>query len=288
VINVLAARLSAQQRNLILFAIASFMVAAAGVSAYFYDYQNDWVTTFQPAAQLMLHGQLNSAESGIFNPPWAMVLIAPFSVIPARIGSALIAAMTVAAWLLAARKMQASPLSLGLVLLMPHFRTMVYTSNLDWLVMLGLAVSPAWGLPMVLAKPQAGLAVAAFWIIKARKEGGLWKVAELLQPLIVCTVMAWLIGGPQLFNLSFGSITSVPWNQSFFPWSVLPGLLLLGWAIYKDKQKMAVLAGPMLAPYVGYYSWPVAALGVASSPYDNLVLVVFLMITYVTMHIGHY
>lgn len=281
----LYSNLDSRWKNLAMFAAAITLAAVAGISAYLLNYTNDWIRVFRPAALAFLRGELRPAEYGLFNFPWTCLFTAPLALLPARIGSACVAGLTVLAGLFAARRMRANLFAVALIAAMPHTTMMIMTGNVDWLVLLGAALPPAWGLPLVLVKPQIGLAIAVYWFVVAWQQGRWQALGRLLLPLAGCMLITWLVGGQDAYNMTVGDIAAVPWNQSFFPWSFPIGLLLLGWAIVSQQARLALLAGPLLAPYVGFYSWPVALMGTAKKPHDTLALIMFLMFTYQTMHI---
>jgi hypothetical protein len=76
-----------------------------------------------------------------------------------------------------------------------------------------------------------------------------------------------------------GSVLSVPAKSSapfnFWPWLILPGLILLVWAMRTGRLTGAGLATGLVTPYLAFYSWSGAmVLAGAETPWLAVTLTV--------------
>jgi hypothetical protein len=122
------------------------------------------------------------------------------------------------------------------------------------------------GMIFLLAKPQIGAFVAFFWVLEAWRQGKWIQVLKTVAPVAILTILSVLIFHltPQNFNIS--GLISAPHNTSLWPGSLLIGLPLLVYALRNRKQGFALMATPLLSPYIAPQSWSIAMLGLI--PYE--------------------
>ena len=177
----------------------------------------------------------------------------------------MIAVVGLFAYTLVAIKMMTKPILIALFLTNPFLLEGLRNGNIDWMVPLGFLLPPQWGLFLVLAKPQIGLAVAVFWFIEAARSGGVRQVVTTFAPVTLALFASVVIYGP--WPLGGLGLPGVSWDFSLWPYSIPIGMALLIDAIQKRNIRPAVTAGPFLAPYVSIPGWSVALLGLDGLPF---------------------
>jgi hypothetical protein len=217
----------------------------------------DWPLNFRLAALELLHLKSPYTIGGFYNPPWALLPLIPFAVLPERTGGFLISFMTLLSYGYVAHRMGAKPLTLGLMLVSPPALMAANNANIEWLVVLGFILPPQIGLFFILMKPQIGIGLALFWLVQAYRRGRIKEVIKVFAPVTVAFLISFLLFG--LYPVKGLSLTpaneTIGWNMSAWPLSLMFGLPLLIYSIRKQKQNLSISAGPMLSPYVGGYSW---------------------------------
>jgi len=135
-----------------------------------------------------------------------------------------------AAWLL-------SPLTLG----------MFWQRNIDWMIVVGLAVTPAWAWMFLPAKLHLGIAAL---IANVRHD---WNARALAILAIVATGTTLMV-----FDRDSARLLAGDWNgATLWPWTIAPGLLI-AW-LYPGPVGL-VAASCFLFPYIGKYSFALATL----------------------------
>ncbi len=223
----------------------------------------DWRDVFLPSIHKLFQGE-NPYGSGLYNPPWVLVLLSPLALFPVRLSAALACVLNFVVYGAIAYRLGAKPLALAAFLISPLVMYNGYDGNLDWFPTLGLLMPPQIGLFFVLAKPQIGIGVAAFWAVEAWRKGG-WKEAlRVFAPVSIAFLLSFGVYG--LWPINGLWMSQHTHNASLFPWSIPLGLSLLAWAIWRRKFWYSVMAGPFLAPYLMLHSYAPAqlALGINS------------------------
>lgn len=222
-----------------------------------------WVTFFQPAAlHMAAGGNPYYAYGAVFNPPWVLLPLIPLAWLPAVFGQTVLALASAVGMYVAARRLGASRLVSAIMLLLPGMVKQYISINFDWLAPIGLLLPPWLGLFFVMAKPQLGVGVAIYWLVRAWQRGGLVRVALTFAPVGLAGLISLALYGPWFVNMDpAGRLAVMPWNFSLFPWSIPLGLLLIALAIRRRFPGLSLLGGALLSPYMAYYSWVAATLG---------------------------
>lgn len=232
----------------------------------------DWQHAFSPAARALLHGS-TPYRYDVHNPPWALALLMPFVAdVHAGRGALFVAALAVYA--LVAVTVGARPVALGLWLTCPPLLHTLLHGNIEWMVFIGLVLPPRWGLFFVLIKPQVAGAIALWWAVEAWREGGWHAVFALLWPVTLAFAVSVLVFGA--WYAGSVDMRAQWWNASLWPWSIVPGAVLLGWSLYARNWRAALAASPMLSPYVLLHAWSGAVLATIHDTRLLLVVVAFL------------
>lgn len=227
----------------------------------------DWYTTYYPACRAVLAGRSPYDLETFYNPPWSLLPLLPLALLPPRAGHALyLAVMVVSLWAVA-RRLGASRLGALLCLCTPPAANLILTANLDWLVLAAVLVPPRWGLLLALVKPQAGAALAVYWLAEAWRAGGVRQVVSVSAPVALA-----LLGSVALYgawwetrsaeHLALGFNAALP-----FPLGATLGIALLVWSLRRGEPGGAVAASPFFAPYAALHSWTGAMTALARRPF---------------------
>src|SRR4030042_4627603 len=218
----------------------------------------DWAGAFRPATLEFMVGHSPYTVEGFFNPPWLLILFIPMALLPVKISSLILINIGLLSYLIILYKLKIRPIFGLIFLLFPTTLSVLYTGNLEWLVMLGFLLPPQIGLFFVLIKPQAGIAMAIYWLIVSPH-----KIKTFL-PVFLAFLISIILYRDWLSLLVIrGNKTGYygTYDISFFPYLVPLGLALLIVSIRKHKEGFAYMASPFLAPYVGAISYTVVLLG---------------------------
>lgn len=221
-----------------------------------------WGGMFRPAAlTLAAGGNPYFATGGFFNPPWVLLPLVPLAFQPAVVGQVMLAVACAVGLYVGARRLGASRLASAAVMLLPSTVFMYGYVNLDWLAPIGLLLPPWLGLFFVLAKPQLGLGIAAYWLALAWRRGGPVGIVLTFGPLAAAGLLSVRLYGPWFLATNPARLTAAGWSLTFWPWTVPIGLLLIVVAIRRRFPGLALFGGALLSPYMAFYSWTAAALG---------------------------
>ena len=247
----------------ILFSIAAYL---------FIPDPFEWNDVFRPASLSLLAGQSPYQNPRFLNPPWLLIPILPFAVLPPRIGSSLFIAASIFIYIFTAYRMGARRFTFLLLLFSYPFLLSLWRAQIDCLVMLGFILPPPIGIFLVATKPQIGYALILYWAWEAWSKKRWIGLAELFLPVTFAFLISFAMYG---FWPGRGSqVFSGMMNTSFFPQSIPIGLVLLVMAFRLKSMRWAMAASPFLSPYVPAYSWSVALLALAPFPLELAVAVI--------------
>jgi hypothetical protein len=233
---------------------------------FFIPYSPDW-DAFQPAAIDLISGHnpyTRTDEFGFFNPPWALLPIVPFAVLPGRLGAAGVSVLGMFAFIFIAIRLKASPVQTVAIMLSAPVMACLYDVNIDWMVALGLIMPAQFGLFFVLVKPQAGLGIAVFWLFQALYRGGIKEAIRTFAPVTAAFLISFLLYG---FYPAHAVHVAWKWNLSLWPYAIPVGLILLFTAVRSRKINNAVVSSIFLAPYVSIQSYSIPLFGLLSKKY---------------------
>ncbi len=237
--------------------------------AFGYDYQ----TTFYQAARMVLGGQDPYLVPTFNNPPWALIPVMPFALLPESAATLLFFVLNVFLYALVAYKLRAKPLAFFAFMLSAPVIYGLYRLNIDALVLVGFILPAPIGLFLVLMKPQMGFVMALLWLLKAWKSGGFRGVAVTFGPLVLAYALSFLVFGNWITGRQ-PALTGAIWNTSLWPWSIPVGLALLFFSLRDLREDCARAASPFLSPYLAYYSWAGALTALFERKYLLVIVVV--------------
>jgi hypothetical protein len=224
----------------------------------------DWHYTYRPATLAILRGENPySGEVLFFAPPWVVIPLIPFAVLPEDIGRSLFAVLSIGMFALIAYRLGAKPLGLLAFLLSAPVANGIQTGNVEWLVLLGLLLPPQIGLILLAIKPQSTLGVLLFYLVEAWRKGQLREVIAQFWPLAAVSLLSLLIYGLwPLRAREYGGYAG-EFNISLWPHSIPIGLTLLAIALRDRRRDAALIGSPFLSPYLVLVGWSGALAGLA-------------------------
>lgn len=243
-----------RQRSLLFIVV---LTAASGLAIWLANFPlADW-RYFLLAAQRPF---LPYATHGFYNPPWVMWFVWPLALpsISPDISAYLVRMLIVVVFVMLVHKRGGNLAVVLLTLTSAPVVAMIVSANVDWLLVLALlpGVERSLALPLLLIKPQIGLGVALVWLKAQWRSAGPRSLARFLLPLaVICLASFVVYGGWPLELLRAAELNQASWNlASFFPWGVLLGGSLLWKALKSEDEVLALLAMPLLTPYLAIYS----------------------------------
>jgi hypothetical protein len=238
----------------------------------------DFMLAFRPAVLNALKGESPYAVNTFFSPPWVLILVAPFTLLPVPIGMSLYWTMGSLSVFFSARILGSSIFTAFAILLTPQMLTSFYVGNNDWMVALGLILPPQIGIFFILSKLQLGLPVAFVLCIESFRKGGFREVIRVFLPLMIVSLLSIFIFQSELFHI--GDAAGKWWSIDHFPYLIPVGFVLLWHSIKSRNEKKAILVGPMIAPYISSISLPIAIMGLLPSKIDTLLAILGLWIVW--------
>jgi hypothetical protein len=236
----------------------SFILSILAIFYLLMDTGADWQGALLPACRELLAFRSPYDQFNFFNPAWALLPLLPLSFLPDKVGSVILSITNVMVFAYIAHRLKARPLIVILIATLPP---VLYSTNIDWMVALGLIMPPQIGLFFVLVKPQVGVFIALFWFSQAARYG-VREVLRTFAPVTVAFILSFIVFG--FYPLKWVgqlSLLDNHWNIQIFPYGIPVGLVLIGTSLRNKQLGLSATAAPFLSPYSLMWSWPVAVLG---------------------------
>jgi hypothetical protein len=247
----------------------------------------DWTYYFQPAALKLLLFQSPYDIWGFPSPPWALLPMLPFAILPQALGRAgwFVLSLIMFAW--AIYRLGAKPIALAAFIGSPLVMHSLLNANIDWMVIFGFTLPPQIGLFFISVKPQMGSVVALFWLAEAWRKGRAREVARVFAPFTIVLLLSFVVFG--FYPLEWVTVeVDQWWNASLWPMSIPIGLTLAVAALYRRKIQFAMAASPLLSPYVLFhaYSGALSALAPYSVEMVTAVIGLWILVLMRGLHLG--
>jgi hypothetical protein len=97
---------------------------------------DDWLIFFKPATLALLGGQSPFTVDGYYTPPWLLVFLLPFSLLPEKLGVSFLFLTALGVYIFVGLKSGANPLTLLLFIFSPPVIYDLLLLNINWLVLL--------------------------------------------------------------------------------------------------------------------------------------------------------
>ena len=232
----------------------------------------DWDSTFRPAARMVLAGENPYTIATFRNVPWTILPLLPFAVLPEAFSGKVFFIANIFLYAFVAKKAGASTLGIIAFLLSPPVMYGLKMSNVDVLVLLGFTLPPTIGLFFILIKPQMGIMMFFFWLVKTLKRGGWKETLKTFAPVTITMVMAIVFFDYSPLQRSF-TLIDTNWNARLWPWALPLGLLFFATSVRNLTAEGAIAASPFLSPYLAYHSWAGALLALIKKDFELMVVV---------------
>ena len=252
---------------LLVLAVTTLLVGVILVAPYGID----WNRNIRPATLAFLHGENPYNIPEFLNPPWTLVLLAPFVLLPEPLGRAALFVVSLALLAVVLQWHKAIPLTAALYLTTPMALAMLQVGNLEAFVLFGLCLPLPFAALLLLVKPQVGLVPLALMVWIHFRDKGWRQTGAALTPAMVLLVLSFLAYGnwpmQALNGLNNGGISGHIW-----PLGVPTGFLCAYTAFRERIPGLALIASPLLSPHVSSHSW-LGALLAAVRRADHMVIV---------------
>jgi len=239
----------------------------------------DWSKTYRPAtlALLSIHNPYGldvAREAPFAAAAWGLLPLIPLALLPVKVGRAVLLLVSLISFAYSAKKLGANHVGITVFLLSPPVMHCLLNGNIEWIPILGFVLPPQIGLFFITVKPQAGFAVAIYWLFQAWREGGLRLVVKTFLPVSITLAISFVLFG----FWPFQSIQVLPiaqnFNASVWPASIPVGLALIVAAIRLKQPKWAMGASPCLSPYVLFHTWSSALVALSGQTLELAAAVV--------------
>jgi hypothetical protein len=214
-------------------------------------------TVFYHAGQALATGRpwdAYQSGSGFFNPPWIMVPMAAFTILPIRAAYGVFTLLGCAGYMTAFRRMGADWLDTMLLMASPWTFYGLLVGNIDWIVLLGCTLTPEAGVWLALLKPQLSALVYTDWLFRGIDQSW-WRYFSISGPVCIALAASWAL---HLWQ----PVGRLPWSWDIFPWGVPIGLLFGYLGLRRHDGRLALAAMPLISTYVAMHSWGVVLLPV--------------------------
>lgn len=270
--NTVAACLKTRRAATIVLALLSF-AAATLLLANRLPGGVDWAHFFQPAALKLLMFQSPYDIWGFPSPPWALLPMLPFAILPPAISRAgwFVLSLIMFAWSI--YRLGAKPIALAAFVGSPLVMHSLLNANIDWMVIFGFTLPPQIGLFFISVKPQMGSVVALFWLAEAWRKGRGREVARVFAPFTLVLLLSFAVYGFYPEDWVTEEI-GVWWNASLWPLSIPIGLTLAVAAVHRRRMQLAMAASPLLSPYVLFHAYSGALAALASYTVEMVTAVI--------------
>lgn len=246
-----------QHRMLAFAALGILFVAVAYLAAGLPT--ADFYVNFYEAGRAVIHGRSPYDAPAFSSAPWGVVPVVPFALLPPVPAHGLYFAASMFVLAYVAWRLKATPWTIAAMLLSPTAIGALLVGNLDPFVISGILFPPILGLLILLTKPQIGAGVALYYLIDFARTKRVLEGMKIFAPTVAALGLAlWLFPAWHTRALD---LPANPWNRSLFPFSVPLGLLLLWLALRNRNPYFALAAGPFLTPYLTFYSYLAAQIG---------------------------
>lgn len=256
------------KRKILVCSISFFLIS---IFTYFYvPVRGHWSEIFRPAAIELIHFRNPYTIQNFFNPPWALLPVLPFAILPEILGNALFVATTFIVFGFVLSKFKVKWYFCIAFFLLPQTLYNGIQVNLDWFVALGFLLPPQIGLFFVLIKPQIGVFLAIYWLVESWQKGGIKQVARTFAPVSIAFLLSFLVFG---LYITKSQSMILQEGKNLWPFSIPFGLMLLAISLKIRKKEIAIFSSPLLTPYFQSYSYPIAFISLLSDPFYASIII---------------
>jgi hypothetical protein len=265
----------------ILSAANAVFLFAVSIQMHYTQIGADWERFFLLSTIALFSGENPYTVPEVFSPPWTFIILGPFALLPPLASGIAVGLMSyLSAGYLAYRLGAKLETALLVMFSAPVFLSF-QLSQVDWIVWLGLFMPPQIGLFFVLTKPQAGIGMAIYWLFESWRKGKIREVARVFAPVSIGYLLSFALF--KYNPLDGAMLNNAPHNTSFFPFSIIIGIILIYFSIRQRQKTFSLSASPFFSPYVNVQTWAVLMFGLVKYPWAvliaNILLWVLLILT---------
>ena len=221
----------------------------------------DW-KNFILAIQAFMLGENPYHVQHFWNPTWALFPLIPFELFP--FGRELLFVVSLVSLAFVAKKLGAKPIGMIAFLLSPLVFDALLWGNIEWLTLLGLVMNPLYGIWLLALKPQMTFILIAFILIMNWRKSGLKSTLKIIALPILALLISFALYGFWVIKwFDYSQVTDV--NVSFFPYSIILGIILTILAFRRNDLRYALSASLMFFPNLSPTVWLVVPLTFVSS-----------------------
>lgn len=214
-------------------------------------YFSDW-NIYYNAAITFLHFGNPYVDPYFMNPFWILFLIAPFTIFNLTTSYCLFFGFSIFLLLLFCRIMKVSLVKTFFLLISFPFLLSIFYGNIDVISLFSLILPAPFSILIAMIKPQHGIFIIFYWLIKSFKDGGFRLLYKNFYLGILFLSLSFIFYGAWFLNRV--PVTSASWNHSFFPYS----LIFLPFSIYyiliKENKNFSLLGSLLVSPYYSAHS----------------------------------
>jgi hypothetical protein len=224
----------------------------------------DWVATIYRAVHFWLNGG-NPYLAGTWfaNPPWILPVLAPFALLPPQLGAYAIDAVALSGMVALAVRLRRPWVAFLAVVSWPMV-FLLLDANVDGFVLWGLALGGPAGFFLLSLKPQVASLVGLVWLWQAWQRERLRGIVKLAGPTLAVAIIFTLLYPQWLSAVRIIHSQPEARTANFFPWLVLPALVVLVWSIRWRHESGAAVATTWLSPYFQEHSYVGALMLIAA------------------------
>lgn len=185
------------------------------------------------------------------NPFWILFLIVPFTAFDINTAYYIFVFFSIFLLLLLCRLMKMSTTKTFFMLFSFPFLLSLFYGNIDVISFFALVLPAPFSILIALIKPQHGIFIVLYWLIKSYRDGGIKLIYKNFYLSIFLLSVSFIFYGA--WFLGRLDVTKVIWNYSFFPYGLIfvPFFLYITW---KGDKKYSLLGSLFVAPYYGIRS----------------------------------
>lgn len=218
------------------------------------DLGSDWNVFMQAGRSLVETGNPYIHVPGFYNPPWLLLPLLPFTLLPSSAAFSLWFVLSFLGYGLLAYRLKTQPITLvALFLSYPVLQGLLF-GQVDWLVLLGIFLPRPLGFLWLCAKPQISLGILILWLYEAIVEtwhGDRMALTRLIVPTLIAGATSLALYGNWLTD----NPLSTTHNLSTWPYGLIVGIPALIWALRSRNPQHALLASPFISPFLSIQSW---------------------------------
>lgn len=213
----------------------------------------DW-EVFRAACLALIAGQnpysVGEGEMLFFNPIWTLFPLIPLALLPHYVGLLANGLVTWISLLFVSRHLKLTIWEFFFIAICPMVLQSIIYGNVEWIPLLGVLFPAPIAMIFYSTKPQATIGLILLTLLlewdHARWKGVLLAIIPTLLLAAVTTVVYGLPPVPGPNN---------PGQHSLFPYSLLVGIPALVISLMRRDQRLSLLVGPFVSPYVTFHGY---------------------------------